>query len=156
MARSCIFCGKEGNLSKEHLWPAWLGKMYPRKGDEKHTLVSQTSMNKSLLRNTVYERLGHLFSLKNRVVCCDCNNGWMSEVEDDTKPIILKMLNGPKLKISNAELKQLSFWVALKIVTAEFADKKEQLDVTPLSERRAMMEDKKCLHILIYLSVVIL
>lgn len=61
MAKKCIFCGKEGNLSKEHLWPDWLGKMYVRKGDEKHTFGAQTFMNKSMTRDGVYERPGHLF-----------------------------------------------------------------------------------------------
>lgn len=82
MARACIFCGKEGNLSKEHLWPDWLSKMYIRAGDEKHTFGSETYLNKEMVHDGVYERPGHLFSLKNRVVCQSCNNGWMSEVEN--------------------------------------------------------------------------
>ena len=143
MARACIFCEKEGNLSKEHLWPSWLSKMYVRKGDEKHTFGSQSYMNKTIVNDGVYERPGHLFSLKNRVVCCSCNNGWMSEVEEETKAILLKMLNGQKFKISNEELRIFSFWVAMKIVTAEFAEKKESLNVTPLNERRLMMEERK-------------
>lgn len=143
MARVCIFCRKEGSLSKEHLWPDWLSKMYLRKGDEKHTFGSQTYLNKKIVRDGVYERPGHLFSLKNRVVCQACNNGWMSEVENDTKPIILRMINGEKHKITNPELDLLSFWIAMKMVTAEFAEKKEALDVTPLTERQAMMNDRK-------------
>jgi len=143
MARACIFCEKEGDLSKEHLWPNWLSKMYLRKGDEKHTFGSRTYLNKEIVRDGVYERPGHLFSLKNRVVCQTCNNGWMSKVENDTKPIILRMINGEKHKITNAELNLFSFWIAMKVVTAEFAEKKEALDVTPLTERQEMMNDRK-------------
>lgn len=143
MSRACVFCGRQGDLSKEHLWPDWLGKMYIRKGDEKHTFGSRTYLDRSLERDGVYERPGHLFTLKNRVVCRECNNGWMSEVENETKPILLKMIGGKKCKITEGEIKKISFWIALKIVTAEFAEKKERLDVTPYGERRAMMEERK-------------
>lgn len=143
MARKCIFCGEEGKLSKEHLWPDWLGKMYLRTGDEKHTFGSQSSADKTLVRDGVYERPGHLFSLKIKVVCQTCNNGWMSQVENDTKPILLNLINGQKFKITKAEIEALAFWVALKVVTAEFAEKKESLYVTPFEERQEMMNKRK-------------
>lgn len=143
MAKPCIFCEREGKLSKEHLWPNWLGKMYVRAGDEKYSFGSKTYLDKELQRDGVHEKPGHLFSLKNRVVCQECNNGWMSEVEEEVKPIILKLIGGKKLKVSDLELKALSFWLAMKVVTAEFAEKKESLEVTPQRERKAMMEHKK-------------
>ncbi|GAB1263174.1 hypothetical protein [Aurantivibrio plasticivorans] len=143
MPKLCIFCEKEGKLSREHLWPDWLGKMYIRKGDEKHTFGAKTYANKALKNDGVYERPGHLFSLKIRAVCSKCNNGWMSGIENKTKPIILKMIEGKKCKISKEELEALSFWVALKVVVAEHANNKEDLSVTPSSDRRLMMEDKK-------------
>lgn len=143
MGKPCIFCESQDKLSKEHLWPNWLGKLYIKDGDEKHTFGSKSYLDKELKRDGVYERPGHLFSLKNRVVCESCNNGWMSEVEEETKPILLKLIGGKKQKITDAELKTLSFWVAMKVVTAEFAEKKESLEVTPLRERKAMMESRK-------------
>ena len=90
MARKCIFCGTEGNLSKEHLWPDWLSKLYLRKDSESHTFGSKSYLNKKEVRDGTYSRPGHLFSLKNRVVCVTCNNGWMSRVEEETKPILLE------------------------------------------------------------------
>lgn len=143
MAGICIFCGKEGNLSKEHLWPSWLGKMYLRKGDEKHTRGAQTLLNKKLLNDGTYERPGHLFTLKNRVVCQDCNSGWMSEVENETKPLLLNMIGGKEIEITYVDIQKLAFWIALKIVTAEFANKDENIYVTPHIERRVMMDERK-------------
>lgn len=143
MAGTCIFCGREGNLSKEHLWPEWLGKMYLRKGDEKHTFGSQTHMDRQLIHDGVYERPGHLFTLKTRVVCRDCNSGWMSRVEHEVKPLILNMIGGKKIKITRSEIELFSFWVALKVVTAEFANKTENISVTPYVDRHAMMTDRK-------------
>jgi hypothetical protein len=100
-------------------------------------------MNKTLVRDGVYERPGHLFSLKIRTVCCACNNGWMSKIENEVKPIILKMVNGESFKVKSEELHKLSFWVAMKVVVAEFAERNEPLHVTPEEERRAMMNDRK-------------
>lgn len=143
MARKCIFYGKEGDLSKEHLWPDWIGKVFPKHKRQKHSRGAQTFINKKVLRDDVNERSGAVITLKNRVVCQDCNNGWMSVVESETKSILLKMINGPKCKLSQAELEKLSFWITLKIVTAEHADKKEKLLVTPFEERHAMMVERK-------------
>lgn len=130
-------------LSKEHLWPDWLSKMYVRSGNEKHTFGSRTHMNKEMTHDGVYERPGLLYSLKIRVVCQSCNNGWMSQVENETKPILLRMINGESHKIKDGELATLSFWVVMKVITAEFSEKSSKLHVTPVNERRAMMEERK-------------
>lgn len=143
MAKTCVFCGKEGSLSREHIWPDWLSKMYLRKGDEKHTFGSRTHLDKDLVRDGTYERPGHLFSLRNRLVCQNCNNGWMSQVENEAKPIIVRMISGEKHKLSRDQLDILSFWIAMKAVTAEFIEKAESLEVTPPEERLSMMEARK-------------
>lgn len=67
----------------------------------------------------------------------------MSQIESETKPIFLKMLHGQKCKLSKDELHLLCFWVVLKVVVAEFAEKNESLNVTPYRERRSMMKEKK-------------
>lgn len=125
------------------MWPDWLSKMYLRRGDEKHTFGSKTFLNKELIRDGTHQRPGHLFSLKNRLVCEKCNNGWMSQIENEVKPIIVRMISGGKHKLLRDELDVLSFWVALKIVTSEFVDKSESLEVTPWQERRKMMETRE-------------
>ncbi len=117
--------------------------MYLRKGDEKHTRGAQTHLNKKLIKDGTYERSGHLFTLKNRVVCRDCNSGWMSEVENETKPLLLNMIGGKEIEITYDDIQKIAFWIALKIVTAEFANKDENLRVTPQIERRAMMDERK-------------
>jgi len=40
------------------------------------------------------QRRGHREKKKLRVVCEKCNNGWMSEIENDSKPILTPFLNG--------------------------------------------------------------
>lgn len=117
--------------------------MFLKSGNEKHTFGSKSFSNKKLTRDTTYERPGHLFTLKNRVVCESCNNGWMSEVEDLAKPILLKLISGTSCELSKNETSSISFWIAMKLVTAEFAEKAENLEVTPFSERKAMMEKRQ-------------
>jgi hypothetical protein len=143
VAKTCVFCGEQGSLTREHIWPDWLSKMYLRKGDEKHLFGSKTHLNKDLVRDGTHERPGHLFSLRNRVVCQRCNNGWMSKVESETKPIVVRLISGEKHKLSRDELDVLSFWVAMKVVTAEFAERAESLEVTPPEVRKRMMETRK-------------
>lgn len=55
----------------------------------------------------------------------------------------MRIINGEKHKIKDDELSILSFWVAMKVVPAEFAEKRFELHITPMSERCAMMEERK-------------
>jgi hypothetical protein len=117
--------------------------MHAKSGLEKHTRGAKTYMNKVIVRDEVHERPGRLFTLKNRVVCRSCNNGWMSKVESDAKPIILKMTEEKSCKISQEEIRTFCFWVAMKVVTAEHAERGEPLEVTPPYERLLMMEQRE-------------
>lgn len=45
-----------------------------------------------------------------RSVCVDCNNGWMSELETDTLPVLGQMLSGLAVQLYRSEQRILAFW----------------------------------------------
>lgn len=82
--RVCVFCGT-GNLTREHVFPDWMSKMFVTKN-----LTATTTIEKQGQPDKVYT--SGLFRHKAKVVCSACNNGWMSKLETDAKPLLSAML----------------------------------------------------------------
>lgn len=141
MGTSCIFCGKKGNKSKEHLWPEWMHEYLPSVGDGSHVRESNSFQWKQPIDEMMLKRQGHLFTTKFRVVCKDCNSGWMSRLEESVKPIFLKMIKGEKLSLHKSDQELLSRWIALKVIVGEHAEK--GIHVTPKKNRYLLMEENK-------------
>ena len=75
----CAFCPATADITGEHLWSAWAGKMFGR---------SRYTMRRTDPDGSVRTwKLPHL-SVKTKVVCGKCNNGWMSDLETKVKLII--------------------------------------------------------------------
>lgn len=138
MSNTCIFCGRGGKKSKEHLWPVWMHEYLGKEGDGSHVRESTTFKNREHIGGSKLERQGYLFSTKFRVVCRSCNNGWMSKLEETTKPVLLKLIKGEKTKLEEGDQQLLSRWIAMKVITGEHADK--GLHVTPKEDRFLLKE----------------
>ncbi len=68
-----------------------------------------------------------------------CNNGWMSSVESDAKPLLLPLIKGEAFLLSKADVATISKWIALKIIISEHENPKNQ--VTPREDREKFMRD---------------
>ena len=82
--RKCLFCGKNNNLTKEHVIPQWLQKEQNIGMD--HLLMLNGSNN---IVNDV--RKFNFNSLTEGRVCQECNNGWMSQLEVENQTHILNL-----------------------------------------------------------------
>lgn len=140
MKKRCIFCGGEGKLSKEHIWPVWMHEYLYRQGDGGHSRGSNTFYDKKKVDSNIFKRQGHLSTIRIRAVCQSCNSGWMNELEQEVRPILEKILNSEEILISKEQQQVLSRWIAVKSIVGEFAEK--EINVTPESDRRALMEMK--------------
>jgi hypothetical protein len=73
----CIFCERPGNLSKEHLFPDWLGAYFPRNSQTRRN-ATYTQWKDEAVVHRPGERSrtehGHPGTKKLRKVCEDCNN----------------------------------------------------------------------------------
>jgi hypothetical protein len=80
---ACLFCGRTGNLTKQHIFGKWLRNLN----------FKGRSMWKVSPGETQQRPLppGSLFSKKLRIVCGDCNSGWMSRLENAAKPFLMDM-----------------------------------------------------------------
>lgn len=101
--RVCIFCGS-GNLTKEHVFPDWMSKVFPRT-----TTATHTEENNGKVEKTFQTRV---FQHTAKIVCGSCNSGWMGKLESSTKPILSKMLFSLNYSANLTKNEQaiLSFW----------------------------------------------
>ena len=89
-----MFCGRSGNITKEHAWPQWLGdgaEVVPHQttrtigfGRTAHDAMSEAP-------NRATTKPVSVLTARIREVCADCNNGWMSCLESAVRPILTRL-----------------------------------------------------------------
>jgi len=119
----CIFCGGASgrSMSKEHVFPDWLRQLFPRSPNSTHVHGAIIWDDDTLTPNTMKTRKqGHVSTKKVRVVCEGCNNGWLSALEERTKPLLSYLIMGKFCWLGQDEQLLLATWVAKTVMTAEF------------------------------------
>lgn len=122
---ACVFCGREVQKLNEHPIPEWLQK-YRGMGSQaaaptyirpaSDVATEQIKFLGDVLEETVY---------RNYVVgaICQghCNGGWMSRLENETKPILLPLIDGTSTlaSLSDAQRMILVKWLIKTSFTYE-------------------------------------
>ena len=68
-------------------------------------------------------RSGEPQSGRLRVVCASCNNGWMSDLQQEAKPHLLPLIKGETYLLHRNDQKTLAAWIAMFAMVAEHVDK---------------------------------
>lgn len=133
----CIFCDGYP-LSKEHIWADWLREFIPR-------TQTKTNHNVNIVNGFNFERTkgkvdrpGDPHSQRLRVVCQQCNNGWMSEIQNRVKPNLSRLIIGEPADLTSTDRELLASWAVMFTYIWEQAEPK-LISSTP-SERRAFMD----------------
>lgn len=120
MTRVCVFCGGSP-LTREHVFPQWTRSLPVPADLLKLQLVPEpvrrvkTVLDEDGRYETVTEVLGGRKPLPTdvtvKVVCARCNNGWMSSLESDVRPVLTKMTTKRAMNLSLADQELLARWV---------------------------------------------
>lgn len=107
LGRKCIFCEGEP-VTREHLWPQWLAEVVPADAaiECSHTWQRGTSEPTEFAQRP--------FQLTVRAVCENCNGGWMSAIENETKHLASGMIQGRARVLHKEGQRTLAVWAALK------------------------------------------
>jgi hypothetical protein len=107
----CVFCGRRRPGSREHVIPRWVR--------EKLALISEVTIE---VNATAAARWPNLYVKLDRAVCSDCNNGWMSRLEDTVKPFLGPMLiNERPVELDAAQQRDLARWAVIKVLLLELS-----------------------------------
>jgi hypothetical protein len=61
------------------------------------------------------------FTTKVKRVCLTCNNGWMSQLEEEVKPVALPLIQGEARELNQAQQQKLAFWAIKTGMMFQFA-----------------------------------
>lgn len=118
MTKQCIFCGGRVN-SKEDVWPKWMLKLLRKSDDEK--VPMQTRRYKEAPK----EWMTIDSALKVGNVCRGCNNGWMSRLENDVRPILSPMIVGTSGTVTASQQERIITWLTKTALMFDSLDKGE-------------------------------
>lgn len=107
----CAFCRATANITGEHVWPAWLSKLLPKTKyrNERVDGVAKTVWTTTKLDQTA------------NVVCKDCNETWMSDLENRAKSLLADVIvNGKQTSFGPDDLKFLSAYAFKAAVIANY------------------------------------
>lgn len=119
--RRCIFCGGTP-LTNEHVFPRWAHRLVTGSDPKGHAVIPDSyafsEIGPALDLNGEIEVIdnkpGRLVvnapHLQTKSVCAPCNNGWMSGLEAEAKPLISRLMQGQQVKASKEEASTLVRW----------------------------------------------
>jgi len=99
MPRQCTFCPDQAD-SREDIYPVWLLEKIGNVGPFLHKMVGvpDTEIDTPIR--------------KAKVVCANCNQGWMSSLESETKPIMSPLIADLSVSLSEHDQNALARWTA--------------------------------------------
>src|SRR5437879_2038329 len=84
MPKKCAFCPQTSNRSGEHIWSAWISKLFAG--------TKTISRKQFAPEAEVKQWVSIGFDHKAKVVCRKCNNEWMNDLETLVKPCIKPLI----------------------------------------------------------------
>jgi hypothetical protein len=127
----CIFCGSKAKLTKEHIWPKWLRGSI-RGGDTAHRIVIERLGQRR--KTVVHEKAA---SITVKAVCKACNDGWMSDLEQEAMRVVEPLVSGalrpetPQITIAAADRQVLASWIFKTAVCMWAYDRGDVTELPP-------------------------
>lgn len=106
---TCPFCGKnESKPSKEHLLAKWFAEEFG--ADTWECFDELTHYTRKSTKHL------HLVTDKGRRPCANCNNGWLSRLEKNAKPILIPLMRGCEMTLTPREQATIAMWLFSRAV----------------------------------------
>jgi hypothetical protein len=116
----CVFCDNQltkENRSKEHIIPQWLLDFL---GIREETIQPTHFSSKGHTNSTRHHTLDNLLAGQ---ICEECNNGWMSSLEQDAIPILKPLIAGDRVivDLDDTERQIIGRWTSKTALTLNSA-----------------------------------
>jgi len=142
MPRTCIFCGERPG-SNEHLFPNWLNQpdIIPFEQTDEPPPASELARhiaNEDGVTTTNWTAQ-EVASATTKLVCHTCNTGWMSQLEGDSKPILVPLIRGHVSTLSVDQQFLVATWATKTAIVVE-ATLSENADNFTLDEAQIVAQ----------------
>jgi hypothetical protein len=128
--RQCVFCGGPAN-SREHAWPDWVIALF--RNQEEATIIAERDGEEPR------EWHGINVSVKVKRFCGGCNTGWMSDLENEARPLLLPLIRGERATLDNAQRIVVATWCLKTAMVFDLTRSDKNIAFLP-SERAYLYE----------------
>lgn len=112
--RSCVFCRRDKYPpSKEDIFAKWIAREWPNNG------IFQIEASQDKIPYRTWGAKGNMGFVMTKP-CEDCNNGWMSEFENNAKPILTELIWGRKCTVTGSDQLHIAKWMVKTAMMFEF------------------------------------
>jgi len=141
--RACIFCGRNERMSREHLFARWLREAFPQLGNDQIQMTWRNATPAAVVSEHTWR--GELLGNRVRRVCIECNNGWMSQLEERTRPILAPMAMGQPSEIATVDQIVLATWAVKTAIVSEWLGQETPI-YTEADRHVVMNQDRPPAH----------
>src|SRR5260221_14474873 len=114
MTASCIFCGTQARLTREHVFAQWLRAIFA------DPLVTGSVVYRQSAQPggppVARSHRGDWLDTQARVVCASCNNGWMNQTEESVRAVLPKVIKGSQVLLTQEQQEALATWAVKTIL----------------------------------------
>lgn len=135
--RPCVFCGRLVPLTREHLWPKQLQDVLPGLGPGQHIFGLTGDEDSWFIQDRP------AFSRAVKIVCADCNNGWMSRLEKKARPLLEPMNGQRRIALEPKQQQVLGFWIAKTAMTMQSSHPTRYPDAIPRSQYSELYKEQR-------------
>jgi hypothetical protein len=104
MKKTCIFCSRRATTDEDVI-PKWVLRILRKQAGER------VPMRTYRQGKPPEDRIVADSAQKVGSVCHSCNNGWMSRLEEDVKPILTPMVLGNSVMLNAQQQERLTTWM---------------------------------------------
>ncbi len=134
--RLCAFQPSDPNapkhvgLTKQHVFGDWMNNLFGR--DQRHRAkFTNYRQDASPVRIGGYKksaiRPGTITTMQLRVVCSDCNNGWMRALEEKARPTVEKLVRGEAVVLDAQAQLAVAAWATQVSIISEYYSEEGQI-----------------------------
>lgn len=142
----CAFCGEDGRLTDEHVFPEWLRIMLPEPEPEARNIRTLGEGNAEGYSEKKRDEGPRSVPSVVKIVCeRQCNNGWMSRLETEAKTYLEPLIFGRQCQLRTRDQRLIAFWAAKTMMVAEYTDPRTQATTT--EQRRFLYNHREDLQL---------
>lgn len=142
-AGRCIFCDREGDLTRQHVFPDRIRHLVPRTGTG-HTFRSNSRIqlpHDVKVSRAERNKNGDIGNLTVRKVCSSCNGGWMREAEEAAFVVAEPLISGKAASLTSSDQSKLTKLALIICLVAEMADR--DVPASTLAERQQFFQTEE-------------
>lgn len=119
----CVFCGG-ARLTKEHVFPKWLHRVLPRPSASTvhETTWGFPALGEARRYKGRLNQTGDPLSKRLKIVCGECNNGWMSGLQERAHQLVTMLVQDRCEYFGDGDQESLAAWICMTSMVIEFAD----------------------------------